>query len=329
MTILVTGGTGLLGSQLVKDLAAAGNAVRCTYRGEKPEDMPSALSSLVDWQPADILDVCALDAAMEGIEAVYHCAGMVSFQPEDRDRLMRVNVEGTANVVNLSIARGVRKLVHVSSVAALGRASSGKVINESCKWEDSPNNSAYALSKYLGEMEVWRGIGEGLRAVIVNPSILLGMGKSWDKGSSGLVKNAYEEFPWYTNGVNGFVDVRDVARAMMQLMESEVSAERFILNGDNYSYRQLFSEMAEEMHKKPPYKEAKPWMGEVIWRMERIKRIFSHRPPLLTRETARTSQLKVYYENQKIQDFLPAFHFTPLRQTIHDVCRSFLVSHPC
>lgn len=215
-------------------------------------------------------------------------------------------------------------MVHVSSVAAIGRPSSGSVIDENCKWEDHPNNSVYALSKYLGEMEVWRGIGEGLPAVIVNPSVILGGSENWDEGSSSLVKNAYKEFPWYTRGVNGFVDVRDVVKAMVMLMDSDITGERFILNGDNWAYRDLFTTMAHYLHKKPPFREAAPWMGNLVWRIEKLKSMFSGKAPLLTRETARTAQLRVYYENNKILEYLPGFQFTPMKETLCHACNAFL-----
>ena len=188
--ILITGGTGFLGAQLVRSLAAAGKPLRCIYREGSAGKIPREITGDVEWMPGDLLDVISLEMAMEGVEQVFHCAGLVSFQPGSRQLLQQVNVEGTANVVNAALERGVKKMVHVSSVAAIGRPSSGSVIDENCKWEDHPNNSVYALSKYLAEMEVWRGIGEGLPAVIVNPSVILGGSGNWDEGSSSLALTA-------------------------------------------------------------------------------------------------------------------------------------------
>lgn len=321
--ILVTGGTGFLGRHLLQALTDAEKSVRVMYRKKIPEDIPRDMVKKLDWQPGDVLDIESLEKAMEGVTHVFHCAGKVGFLPREKEELMQVNIEGTANVVNIALSRGIKKLLHVSSVAAIGRALTGRVIDENCKWEDSPNNAAYALSKYRGEMEVWRGIGEGLNAVIVNPSIILGAG-NWDSGSASLIKNAYKEFPWYTGGVNGLVDARDVVKAMTRLMESDISGERFILNADNWYYKDLFTEMAKCLSKKPPSRYAAPWMGELVWRIEKIKSRFTGKVPLITKETARTAQLKVYYNSEKIRQFLPGFQFTPLKQTIEYTAAAFL-----
>lgn len=319
--ILVTGGTGLLGSHLIRSLVAAGKPVRALYR-KQPAAALQDIQHKIEWVKCDILDVIELEQAMEGIEQVYHCAGVVSFTPGNND-LRQVNVEGTANVVNLALDAGVKKLVHVSSVAALGRVKDGIHISEESEWEQSKHNSKYSISKYEGEMEVWRGIAEGLPAVIVNPSIILGAG-NWSEGSSALFRNAYKEFPYYTNGVNGFVDVRDVVKAMMLLMDSPITEERFILSADNWSYKELFTAMAKAMNKKPPAKEATPFMSGIVWRVEKLKHLFGGKSPLITKETAHTAQLKVYYKNDKIRECLPGFNFRPLATTIEELSRQFL-----
>lgn len=322
--ILVTGGTGFLGSYLIRSLVAAGKPVRALYR-TAPSPRLQDLSGKIEWVQGDILDVGALEDAMQGVTQVYHCAAVVSFQPGHAANLMKINVEGTANVVNLALDAGVEKLLYVSSVAAIGRAREQAAIDEDCEWEESPNNSRYSISKFQGEMEVWRGIAEGLDAVIVNPSIILGAG-FWDEGSGTLLKNAWKEFPYYTEGVNGFVDVQDVVKAMMMLMDSAVNGERFILSADNWGYRQLFTTMAHALGKKPPHIAAKPWMAEVVWRLEKIKGLLTGKQPVVTKETARTAQLKVYYDNRKIRTALPAFNFRPLEETIREIAAAFLAS---
>ncbi|RBL93440.1 NAD-dependent epimerase/dehydratase family protein [Chitinophaga flava] len=322
--ILVTGGTGFLGSYLIRALVAEGKPVRALYR-KAPSPRLQDLSGKIEWVQCDILDVCALEDAMQGVTQVYHCAAVVSFQPGDVANLMKINVEGTANVVNMALDAGVEKLLYVSSVAAIGRAKEQAAITEDCEWEESRNNSRYSISKFQGEMEVWRGIAEGLDAVIVNPSIILGAG-FWDEGSGTLLKNAWKEFPFYTDGVNGFVDVKDVVKAMIMLMDSSVSGERFILSADNWSYRQLFTTMADALGKKPPHIAVKPWMAEMVWRLEKIKGLFTGKHPLVTKETARTAQLKVYYDSSKIHNTLPEFVFRPLEETIREISAAFLAS---
>lgn len=320
--ILVTGGSGFLGSYLLRALVNAGRPVRAFYRTRIPDQVKD-IAGRIEWFQGDVLDVCALEDAFAGITEVYHCAAVVSFQPHMREAMMKINIEGTANVVNMAIDAGIRKLVHVSSVAALGRARQQDSLSESSQWEESSNNSHYAVSKHLSEMEIWRGIAEGLDAVIVNPSIILGSG-FWHDGSGMLLKNAWKEFPYYTEGVNGFVDVEDVVKAMTGLMESPVSGRRFILNGENWPYRQLFNEMARHLGKKPPHIAAKPWMAEIVWRVEKIRGMITGKRPLLTRETARTAQLKVYYDNANILKALPGFRFRPLADTIQKISADFL-----
>lgn len=320
--ILVTGGTGFLGSHLLRALVSSGQPVRALFRKNIPEQLQD-IQDKITWVQGDILDVYSLEDALVNVTQVYHCAAVVAFEPGSHARMMKINAEGTANVVNMSLEAGVKKLVHVSSVAALGRAKEGNPIDELGEWQDSPNNSKYAISKYLGEMEVWRGIAEGLDAVIVNPSIILGTG-FWNDGSGMLIKNAWKEFPYYTEGINGFVDVEDVVTAMIALMESPVTEQRFILSADNWSYRQLFNAMAKGLRKKAPHIAVKPWMAAIVWRLEKLKGFFTGKHPLVTKETARTAQLKVYYNNQRIQETLPHFRFRPLEQTIDRICKVFL-----
>ncbi|ASZ10302.1 NAD-dependent epimerase/dehydratase family protein [Chitinophaga pendula] len=324
--ILVTGGTGFLGSHLLRSLVHAGKPVRALYRREIPHQLQDVREK-IEWIQGDILDVVHLEAAMQGISQVYHSAAAVSFRPDDRAQMMRINIEGTANIVNLAIDAGVRKLVHVSSVSSIGRAKVGHLIDEDCDWVESPNNTAYAVSKYHSEMEVWRGIAEGLDAVIVNPSIILGSG-FWHDGSGMLFKNAWKEFPYYTEGINGFVDVEDVVAAMIALMDSDITEQRFILSGDNWSYLDLFSEMARHMGKKPPHIAVKPWMAALVWRYEKVKGWFTGKKPLITRETAHTAQLKIHYSSQRVMDALPGFQFRPLQQTIERISRDFLKDQP-
>lgn len=320
--ILVTGGTGFLGSHLLRALVAAGRPVRALYRTTPPASLKD-IASHITWVKCDILDVCALEEAMQGVTAVYHCAAVVAFDPASQKTMKHVNTEGTANVVNMALDAGVRKMLHVSSVAAIGRAKAGKMIDEDCEWEESGHNSGYAVSKFEAEMEAWRGQAEGLDTVIVNPSIILGPGY-WNEFSGSMVRHAWKEFPYYTSGVNGFVDVYDVVKAMIQLMESDISGERFILCAENWSYQQLFTTMAHALGKKPPHIAARPWMAALMWRIEKLRSLFTGKRPLITRETAHTALLKVYYDNSKIQEYLPGFRFNALEDSIGRICSAYV-----
>ncbi len=313
--ILVTGGSGLVGAEVINQLLVAGNTVRAIYNSTPIAFAGDNLQTL----QCDILDVIGLEEAMQDVDELYHCAAIVSFNAKDKHRLFKANIEGTANVVNAALDAGVKKMVHVSSVAALGRIREGKTINEEMAWTEETSNSEYGRSKYLGEMEVWRGIAEGLNAVIVNPSLILG-GGDWNKGSSGIFKSAYNEFPWFIEGVTGVVDVRDVAKAMIQLMESNISAERFIISAENITYKNMFTAIAKCFNKKPPHKKVTPFLAGLVWRWEAVKSLFSKNERLLTRETANTAQAKVYFDNSKLLKALPNFAFTPFNETIRHTC---------
>src|ERR1035437_197955 len=306
--IFVTGGTGLLGAYLLLDLTRKGNKVRALRREDSSlrvvenvvkynDNSAEELLKQIEWVNGDICDIYSLEDALEGIEFVYHCAAIVSFDPKDRDKMMRVNIEGTANVVNVSLLKGVKKLCHVSSIAALGRAEEEKVVTEETTWKSSKQNSNYAISKYGGEREVWRGTEEGLYAVIVNPSIIIGMGDP-GKGSSKLISTIDGMSLFYSNGINGFVDVRDVARAMVVLMESQIKNERFILNGANYSYRRLFELIALNLKKSKPRFAIPNLMLAIWWRIEKFRGIITGSTPIITKETVRTSRHQYYYSGE-------------------------------
>lgn len=323
-TVLVTGGTGFLGAYVIRELLAKGYAVRAIRRNNNlPAFVPADSLQQVDWVTGDLCDVMGLEEAMEGVDGVIHAAAKVSFAGKDRSELFKVNVEGTANVVNAALTQNVPRLVHVSSVAALGRAGQGETVTENKVWEESKYNTSYAISKFRGEVEVWRGIGEGLQAVVVNPSTILGFG-DWNTSSCTLFRSAYNEFPWYTEGVNGFVDVVDTARAVVRLLESDVSGERYILNGDNWTFRRLFETIAAGFGKRPPAREATPFIAGIAWRTARLKSLFSGRPSMLTRESARVARSSTYFDNGKILELLPDLKFTPLEETIREACGAYL-----
>ncbi len=321
--ILVTGASGLVGSHLIRHLVKEGRPVRALYRSNIPV-IEGAES--VEWFKADILDVVSLEEAMTGIQQVYHCAAMVKFSASHKKNLHHTNIDGTANVVNACINAGVSKLLFVSSVAALGRIREDKPINETMNWSEETSNSEYGKSKYFAEMEVWRGIGEGLNAVIVNPVIILGAG-DWTKGSSEIFKSAYDEFPWYTEGTSGFVDVMDVVNAMVLLMDSTVTAERFIISAENLPFRSVFSMIAENFGKKPASKKVTPLIAGIVWRLEAIKSKFTGKDPMLTRETAKTAAAKVTFDNSKLLKEFPAFNYSPVSVSIKRICTELKKMH--
>ncbi len=314
--VLVTGGSGLVGSELITQLLDAGKRVRAIFNRTP---LPDFTVGTLQQFKCDILDVLGLEEAMQGVEQVYHCAAVVNFNSKHRRQMFKINIEGTANIVNAALDAGVKKMVHVSSVAALGRIREDKPIEETMNWTEETSNSKYGQSKYLAEMEVWRGIGEGLDAVIVNPTIILGPG-DWNGGSSQIFKSVYDGFPWYAAGTTGFVDVRDVAKAMIELMNSNVSAERFILSAENRSYENVFNLIANAFDKKPPHKKVTAAIAKIVWRLEAVKSLFTGKAPLLTRETAKTALAKVNFDNSKLKNFLPDFSYRKIENSIEDTC---------
>jgi dihydroflavonol-4-reductase len=321
--VLVTGGTGFLGSYIIQQLIEKGYAVRAIRRSSKlPSFIAASILNKVEWVDGDILDVVSLQDAMEGIDTIIHSAATVSFAKKDRKQMYQVNVEGTANVVNMALEKNVRRLVHISSVAALGRTATGGQVNEEKKWEESKVNTHYAISKFKAELQVWRGISEGLDAVILNPSTILGYG-DWHNSSCAIFKQVHDGFKWYTSGINGFVDVEDVAKAALLLMESGISEERFIVSSDNWSFQKLQQTIADGFGKKGPKKLATPFLLGLAWRIEKLKAFFTGKKPLLSKESARVAQSQTYFENDKLLKVLPGFSFTPLEETIKKACEKY------
>ena len=313
--IFVTGASGLVGSHLIQSLLFKGKKVRALYRQSVPV---FAGSDQCEWIKGDILDPIGLTEALEGVDYVYHCAAIVSFAPGAAAKMLQSNVEGTANVVNACLVQQIKKLIFVSSVAALGRIRENQAIDETMNWTPETSNSVYGQSKYLAELEVWRAMEEGLPMAIVNPVIILGAG-DWNNGSSGIFKSAYNEFPWYTKGMSGFVDVLDVVDAMQLLMESEVTGQRYVLSADNLYYRDLFNSIATAFNKRLPYKKVTPFLAGIVWRLEALKGLITGKAPLLTKETAATAQAVVKFNNRKFLDAFPNFKYRNLEETIQRV----------
>lgn len=315
VTCLVTGGSGLVGQVLIRQLLEQGYAVRATEHRRPIGVRHPRLQTC----PIRLRDPQELDEVMAGVQEVYHCAGLISYTPRDRNALYQVNVDVTAQVVNACLRASVRKLVHVSSIAALGKFTPDRAIDETLSWTDDARASLYGHSKFLGELEVFRGVAEGLDAVIVNPGIILGPG-DWRDGSTALFKKAHEGFSWYTDGVNGFVDVEDVTAAMIRLMRSDISAERFILVAENRSYQDVLGLMAGAFGTAKPYRKLTPALSRWLCLAESLRTRLTGRRPLITRETVHTALARVYFDNTKLLRFLPGFQYRTLEETINETC---------
>ncbi len=322
--IFVTGGTGFLGSYILQELVLQGKPVRALRRNRSfPFYLPASIAEKISWVEGDILDVTGLMELLDGCDQIIHAAGMVSFHPGDRDQLFKINIEGTANMVNVAIEMGIHDFVHISSVGTLGRSADMKPMNEETKWLGNEGQSNYGISKYYGEMEVWRGMGEELTPLIVNPCTQLGYG-DWNETSCAMFKSAYEQLAWYPVGSNGFADVQDTARAIVALMDSGIRNERFVISAENKSYQEIFNLMAAGFGKKGPSKKVTPLLSGIAWRVEKLKSLVNEKKPLLTRETARIGAHPSQYNNEKVLRAIPGFHFRPLEVSIREACVRYL-----
>ena len=317
-----------MGSHLVYDLVKRGSEVKVLVRENSDRNKilevfryysedADHLFELIHWAIGDVTDRISLEDAFEEVDFVYHTAAFVSFAGIFKKQIMKVNVVGTANIVDLCLAKGIKKLCFVSSIASIVVPVDGTAGNEDLIWKPEKNASIYSISKLKSEMEVWRGITEGLSAVIVNPSVILGPG-DWSKGSPGLFHAIAKGIPFYTNGSTGFVDVRDVSEIMISLMDSDIEGERFILNSENIGYRDFFNLIAKSMHKesKPVYLNA--LFAQMILLVDTIRVLLLRKEPLVTKQSLRIAYKKLVYSNQKIRKTLKR-DFRPVQESINDI----------
>ncbi|OFY71405.1 MAG: hypothetical protein A3G23_04425 [Bacteroidetes bacterium RIFCSPLOWO2_12_FULL_37_12] len=317
--ILITGGTGLVGTFLIRKLLEGNEKIRALKR--KDSVLPSFDNSkgLLEWVEGDILDLGFLSSVFDSVEKVYHSAAVVGFLPSQRKDMYKVNIGGTANIVNLCLEKNSRKLCHVSSVAAINHSLNGLNLDENSSWTDSSQESPYAISKYLSELEVWRGIAEGLKAVIVNPSFILGPGNG-GRSSTRIFNYIWDKKPYYTNGGTGFVDVRDVVDSMLILMESDTASKRYIVNGTNATFKELFDIIALNFNLPKPSIRVSPFFSSIAWRVEWLRSLLTGKEPFITRTSAYIAQKKRFFSNENFcRDF--DFRFRDLSETVEWACR--------
>lgn len=328
--ILVTGGTGLVGSHLLHLLLKNGEKVKATYRStsslEKAKNVFASykandLFNQINWVQADISDYFSLKDNFDGISHVYHCAAVVSFDRRKSDKMYEINVDGTSNMVNLSLEFGVKKFCHVSSVASLGSYADGRCTDEEAIWTHSTETSYYSITKYYAENEVWRAAEEGLNVVIVNPATIIGFG-DWEESSTAIIKKINDGLNYYTTGENAFVGVADVVRAMYLLMNSEISDQRYILVSENWSFKKLLSEIALGLGKKPPKKEAPRWLANLLRRLDEARYFIFGSKTVLTKQSVDTAYKKKCFSAEKIKEEL-SFKFEPMERVIKKVTRQF------
>ncbi|MCX7547005.1 SDR family oxidoreductase [Xanthomarina sp. F1114] len=334
--ILVTGGTGLVGSHLLLELALKNKAIKAIYRDEKKlttvkkifsyyNKNSEELFNKIEWVQADLLDIPLLIDAFKNVKYVYHCAALVSFEPNKYHELRKTNIEGTANIVNLCASSQVEKLCYVSSIATLGKTLDNTDVDEDTIWNPESDNSLYGITKYGAEMEVWRGIQEGLNAVIVNPGVILAPG-IWNYGSGHIFKKVYNGLAYYTEGTTGYIDVFDVVNSMIQLMESSTKNERFVLVAENQSYKNFIIEVANSLQVKRPTKKAKVFLLSIAWRMDWLKSKLTGERRILSKQLANTLVTSTTYSSDKIKTLLD-IQFKPVNKSIEEVSKKFLKEH--
>ncbi|MDO1501796.1 NAD-dependent epimerase/dehydratase family protein [Winogradskyella maritima] len=333
--VLVTGGTGLVGSHLLFELLQTETQVRAIYRRAHKLDLVKrvfsyysedfeALFNKIEWIEADITDIPKLEIAFEGVSKVYHCAAFVSFEPDKFETLRKINIEGTANIVNLCIAHKVEKMVHVSSIAAIGQPTSNQIIiTEETAWNPEADNSVYAITKYGAELEVWRGSQEGLDVIIVNPGVVIGPG-FWRSGSSGSIfTRVNKNNTYYTKGTSAYIDVVDVAKTMITLMNSSIKNEGYILIAENLTFKTFLDTVAKAINVPPTKKEANPWLLHLLWRLDWLKHKITDSRRRMTKQLVNSLTSRTTYDNSKIKGVLD-FSFKDISKSIDDTAKWFL-----
>ena len=331
--ILVTGGTGLVGSHLLYYLSLSGHSVRATFRTKSKLDTVKhvfsyysenheTLFNTIEWTEASLNDIPKLTDAFKDVTTVYHCAASVTFDPNRYHELRKVNIEGTANIVNLCVANHVKKLCYVSSIAAVGDDLTGAPATEKTSWNPEADNNIYGITKHGAEMEVWRGTQEGVDAVVVNPGVIIGPG-FWRTSSGSLIKRIHKGVNYYTTGVTGYIDIHDVIKCMIQLMESTIKNERYILVADHLSIKEFVEKVAVNLQVKPPKREASRWLLQIAWRLDWLSYFFKRKYRRLTKHNVRSLTSNSYYNNDKIRSTI-GMNFKPLDISIRETCSLFL-----
>lgn len=332
--ILVTGGTGLVGSHLLLDLLKAGNNVRAIYRKSSnllvvkkvfsyymSSEESDFYFNKIDWQVADLNDIFALTKAFKGITSVYHSAAMISFDPSDEKALRKINIEGTANIVNLCVSGGIKKLCFISSISTMDLTPGEKEISENFTWYQEQNHSDYAISKHGAEIEVWRGSQEGVPVIILNPGIIIGPG-FWESGSGQIFKRIDSGLNYHFPKTTGFVWVQDVARAAIISMESSVINEQYIVVAENLEFKKALEMIANSIDKPSPKRPLKPWMVFIGWIYQTLAGTLFGKKRQIAKKDIKGLFAHTFYSNQKlVSEF--NFKFTPVKEAIHQTGKIF------
>ncbi len=329
--IFVTGGTGLIGSHILLELVNKKLDFRALRRKNSSLKITEKVFKFynkekwfnkIKWIEGDLNDLDSLRKGMKSCEYIIHAAALVSFHPNDKELLKKINVDGTSNIINIALEKKIKKIGYISSVSALGRNEDESIINEDCFFVPTRKESKYGLSKYLAEQEVWRGSQEGLDVIIINPTIVLGPG-DWSKGSSQIFEKVNNGLSFFTGGSSGYIDVIDVANSIIELLFSDIVNQRFIVSSGNFTFKQIFDLIADKLNKPRPSIEVNNTLKEIAWRYEAVKSFFTLKRPLLTKETAQSAVRKRRYSNKKIIAAIN-YQFIPISKSIDKYSKWFV-----
>jgi nucleoside-diphosphate-sugar epimerase len=325
--IFITGATGFVGSYIVRSLLGAGyNHLFCLKRNESDISLLEDVNTLIQWVTGDILDIPLLETQLIDVDVVIHAAAIVSFSTGNKKKLIETAMSGTANLVNISLECGIKKFIHISSIAAIGRRKKKESIDENLMFSHSEFDTTYGLSKFLAEQEVWRGHAEGLDVTILNPSMILGAG-NWNQSSVQIYKKVYQGMKYYPEGINGWVDVRDVADATLLALKGDYNGQRFIISAENAAFKTIFEKIASHLNVKAPNQKINYLLAGIVWRLESLRSYITGSTPIITRETIKSTSVEATYDNSKSQQIL-GMTYRPLDVTISQSCQSFVSSWP-
>ena len=288
----------MLGAYFAQALLAEGHQVRILHRRNGPPTHLGDWAARVEWIEADLLDVTAVNQALLGCQAVVHTAGMVSFNPRHNAQMWEANVTATELLVDLAMDHPITRFVHLSSVAALGKGKPGEVLDEKSPWEESLAGSAYGRSKHYGERAVWRGIAEGLPAVILNPSVVLAPGPEV-RSSLQLFHYVHRGVPFYTPGELNYVDIRDLTTLLLAALTEPWEGHRFIVSADRVSYQDFFCAVAAAMEKKAPKYQLPLWLLQSLAPLEKGRTRLLGGNPLVTPDMVASLKQPTHYNTQK------------------------------
>ena len=320
--IFVTGATGFLGSYIVRQLLVDGyDDITCLTRRNGPTELTSDFYDKVRWVMGDILDVPFLSDQLPGVDCIIHAAAIVTFSTKDKKKMIQTASDGTANLVNNAMDCGVQKFLHISSIAAIGRRKPEEDISEKMMFSHSKYDTTYGLSKFLAEQEVWRAHAEGLNVTILNPSMILGAGK-WTSSSVQIFSKVKKGISYYPSGTNGWVDVRDVAKATVMCVSEQRDGERFIISAENLSYQTVLQTIAKELKVKGPEKKVNLNLAGIVWRLDAIRSFITGKNPVITKETIQSTSVTARYDNSKSKEML-SLNYRSIKESIRESCQVF------